>query len=1009
MILSKKEFQEKYIHSSLDTFLFDKIKNIFSNPELKNKHVNKQRRIEKLVNVFLLKKEENKYVLNPLWSNKLNSLFKEEFDLFNISYHEILISDLKTNFLKPLNLKFIITSHELFHIIIFTYINSLNNESFIDSNELGLPKKSSLSAEILKTLRKFLDYKLKLYFFIKYLDSKRIQFNHDLTLEKLNIDFEKGNKLFNINNILIDILKSNNIQDIPKELSSHLNQFKTFFKKQELDLNTFLYRIIQMSLNIFFELNIFKKYTTRSNKLIYDYVNVFNLEKFSQLQIICYLHNQIPMIVPPLDWNYKGKEGGFLLNKNNESLVLTKKIMSGYSKISYSQYLIDTINLIQKKEYKINKDYLSYIKTDLFKKHYGLKTFNELYDLYLNFKKQQLKYCDLLKKNNIFEDNILLIYSEEKNKLYATKAYKESTIEKRTILVNELKLKLNINSSMIEEYKILIQLEGEFTKYLNLYKNHLFIETFSDLYKNYNLYMVSNTDWRTRFYPVGRGLHRASGLYKYVLADANKIHLLITCDNDLLLLKKAISLYYKNIFNNVYTYDMNLLLSWFYENIEKDFNQKEINLILAFFKQIISTEENLNFVCENKYINHLYYLILNSKETSLFVFSLYEYFQYLKNKQHCSEWTFDFDQCSSGPMIYSLLSNDDNMLQLTNIYKVEKNIKYDLYNHYLQSFYEMVTKLLNDKKELSEWEKYLLEKKNIIFDRSFSKLIIMPTFYNMGKKGIKEHLLEIANKHSLFINNYKLFVSFLLPIITNLLKKLYKNTINYQQILVDICYFIYENNEHIHIKTLDGSLIKYAYLNEKMIYGKFYKGRKLISYRIYLPFEYSIKESLSEKHYLTFPPNYIHSLDAALCRIICNIFYYYTNTILEPLHDSFRVSLSNIHYLSVIIKYVYCYYFLNILFHQKKLGIDIILNGNLPCTYKICYNSENYELYKKLFPFSDIKYENILLETFIVNNLFNKDIEIKVQELLKKNNMLNVITDEAKLNDFINSEYMFYF
>lgn len=66
MILSKKEFEEKYIHSSLDTFLFDKIKTILSNPELKNKHVNKQRRIEKLVNVFLLKKEENKYVLNPL-------------------------------------------------------------------------------------------------------------------------------------------------------------------------------------------------------------------------------------------------------------------------------------------------------------------------------------------------------------------------------------------------------------------------------------------------------------------------------------------------------------------------------------------------------------------------------------------------------------------------------------------------------------------------------------------------------------------------------------------------------------------------------------------------------------------------------------------------------------------------------------------------------------------------------------------------------------------------------
>lgn len=50
------------MNSSLDTFLFTKIKNILRNPEIKDKYVNKQRRIEKLVNVFLLKKEENKYV-----------------------------------------------------------------------------------------------------------------------------------------------------------------------------------------------------------------------------------------------------------------------------------------------------------------------------------------------------------------------------------------------------------------------------------------------------------------------------------------------------------------------------------------------------------------------------------------------------------------------------------------------------------------------------------------------------------------------------------------------------------------------------------------------------------------------------------------------------------------------------------------------------------------------------------------------------------------------------------
>ena len=52
---------------------------------------------------------------------------------------------------------------------------------------------------------------------------------------------------------------------------------------------------------------------------------------------------------------------------------------------------------------------------------------------------------------------------------------------------------------------------------------------------------------------------------------------------------------------------------------------------------------------------------------------------------------------------------------------------------------------------------------------------------------------------------------------------------------------------------------------------------------------------------------------------------------------------------------------------------------------------------------------NIKIYYQILFNSFNKDIEIQVNELLNKNNMLNVILDESKLNDFINSEYMFYF
>jgi hypothetical protein len=63
----KEFFIKKYLISDIDNLLFNKIKNILSNKELSYKGTTtKQRRIEKLVNVYLLKKDENEYDINPL-------------------------------------------------------------------------------------------------------------------------------------------------------------------------------------------------------------------------------------------------------------------------------------------------------------------------------------------------------------------------------------------------------------------------------------------------------------------------------------------------------------------------------------------------------------------------------------------------------------------------------------------------------------------------------------------------------------------------------------------------------------------------------------------------------------------------------------------------------------------------------------------------------------------------------------------------------------------------------
>lgn len=65
-------FKEKYIVNNFNNIFFKNLEEILS---LDKSIVNKQRRIEKLTNIYLLKKDENKYEMNPLWSNKINNIF----------------------------------------------------------------------------------------------------------------------------------------------------------------------------------------------------------------------------------------------------------------------------------------------------------------------------------------------------------------------------------------------------------------------------------------------------------------------------------------------------------------------------------------------------------------------------------------------------------------------------------------------------------------------------------------------------------------------------------------------------------------------------------------------------------------------------------------------------------------------------------------------------------------------------------------------------------------------
>ena len=1028
--LNKEKFINKYIITETDKILFNNIKEILSKNILAK---NKQRRIEKLMNIYSLKKQEKLLEMNPFWKNTIFLIFNNELIHFEKIY-EYFKNIKRNDYFNSEKLNIIFTIKELFNLTIYTFIKNSNNYNSLTENNL---LKSTYISKLTVEIYKYFEQKISIIVFKKYFDEILKKNYTNIELDKLILKIEtnyltfKKDYVINWTDILFYLLES-------KQMIKNFNKKSNLYKEEKIKFLNYLNDqkeiilkyITKMSNYIihFFinELEIFKIFKRIKDYKTYDYLKIFNLEKFNKLNHIYYISNQLPMICEPLNWNYNGFNGGYLLNKNNKITSLTKSLSHGKSKIKYSKYFIDSINIIQKKEYIIDKNYLKYIKTNLFFKDFGIKTLDEIYSLYEKYWKNFEKYHIYLLQNELNLE-IFEIYNKKKYSIINSNEYRKKNEFEKIEIKNQLKKELNINEEFINLYKELILSEEDLYKSINMYKHYWFILNFSEIFINEKIYIVNRCDFRGRFYPVGRGLHRASGLFKYLLIDEipyqhNK--------TSIEYLKEYIVINYKQ-FGDKYT--KKDLINWFDNNIETS-SRFSNSKIINFLNAIINTNENLNINIDNfnfdinlkQYITNLYNLIISAKEPSLFLFGLIDYFNFKKDNKFFSTLLIDIDQSSSGPMIYSLLSQDKKMSHLTNVITENNEIRKDLYNHYLIQLKNLLDLIKKEKcfkqkvtnnnnvitiktKKLEEEDEiiiidYLVNNYNNIFDRNFSKLLIMPTFYNMGKLGIKKLLYNTIRtlEDKFLIENINKFVSIFSLIIEYSLYILYKNTIEYQKGLVDICKILYDSKNEINIYTLDGSFINYKYLETINNFGQIKINNKKISYRIFLPMQIYKKEILSNQHYLTFPPNFIHSIDGAICKIICNIFFKKYAYRLEALHDSFRINFISINNLNNIIKYVYIYYFFPKFFFKYKIGFK-------KESTELIINSEIFDDYKKLLPKFN-KNSNILYESFF-NKLF---VSVDIQNLLEKkfiehqNKFKNEFNDD-EIKFILNSNFMFYF
>jgi len=967
-------FELNYLSLEKENKLFKKIKDILS---LNETTLSKQRRIEKLLNVYLIDRESSRIEINPLWENKLFYTFNKEYNRF-MSLYPTSIKSLRYNLFSPLDLNDFFNVKLVFFTSIYIFLKVLKETS--GSTDVTEVKKSTYISSLVSEFYTILKPNIELYYFGVFSnDILRGRYGEIFKHRKFRYSWSQIQKK-SLNVELFNLLKEiePGLTIYSETYLSTLKEFDKYYNSNLIEIKTFLTQIAE---HVFFDLlssKVFFKLKTFKGGKTYDYVSVFDIGLFNSLDIITFLGNQIPMICPPLDWNLLGLKGGFILNKHNNIGRLTKSLLRGNSSIYYSSYTVNSINIVQSKRYNINKQVLSFVKKELFKSDFGVCSESDLYDLYKTKLDQYDRLKCYFKENDDFNEH-WLSYKNSLSSLLSSKSYYNKTVSERKQLIVNLRSDYNITKEFINYLVEYTDIKNKFFKELQMYKHHKFIILFSEIFCNQDLYLVSNLDFRTRFFPVGRGLHRASGLFKYLLFDPSDSFKYDS--SSLCYLKMFISL-------NLFDY-------------KEGFCSKD--LISEFDNRILCLDvethylDILSLLTHSKGSTALSKLVLNCSEPFLVSLCLYDYFSYMKDNNYISNLSLDFDQCSSGPMIYSLLSNDRSMGYHTNALPKDNN-KHDLYYNFLNHLKIKLSSLKIDKDLLTN----LVSNFDQIFTRSFSKSIIMPTFYNMGSKGrvsiirntltsfskdvfAKDTLIKVSNKLS--------------TMISNILKKEYLFTIEYQNSLVEICKVLSSKypNSSIDIRTLDGSSISYSYLESIIRYGRIYRNKTPYKYRLYSQLGEENKKH-SYNHYWSFPPNYIHSLDGAICRIICTIYHKSFCCYLEPLHDSFRIPLNQIDNLKSVIKYVYMFLFFPKFFHKWQLKLT---NQGL---------KKHQSDYSKLIPlyFPELPANLDILKYTFFDRLHTIDSEKLTQKIID-NIKIGVPFTEEEATSFFNSEFMFFF
>jgi|JFJP01.1.fsa_nt_gi hypothetical protein len=570
------------------------------------------------------------------------------------------------------------------------------------------------------------------------------------------------------------------------------------------------------------------------------------------------LSQHIPMIISPVDFK-----------TNTEIMDIVSPIPFGISDLKFSKLGMDSLNISHKKKFKINPIYyniLYYLHCHESLKYNNIFSFKKQKPLVSNYEyNKQLEYFI-----NITDNGFNSLKSFTRYHINTLLKIKITDIDKKISLYNFNKIcnsYCNIHQIESDDYNLMLKT----FKNLQILRNKRLLLLSSliicELLNSFPIYYSHKLDYRTRMYPWQYLISRTSGSLKHLLMDYKPMKL---TKNGIIELFRAYFM-------------IDVALSKKFEAFLLTLN---LNLNTTNFIKLLKDFYNDNYIKLYNIKKEIYYFLLLQVEIERIL---------KENKLIYSNINLEIDQNASGVVFLALFLKNKNLAEQCNLLNngLEKKNVYDYVNNHIKEF------LINKSfKEGHVMENYIIKDDNShrVFDffsktKKATKYAVMCFCFNQTGFGRMEYWKslwfdiynDIMTQEEYYILSklafdYKKFLEIIFPKLTEQLKIINKTL-----------KLITKKGFKVKIRTLDGAVISWDFFDTidkiRSVYNP--STNEHVSYRLKQVCKNSKGDLESNKsmHRKSFLPNIIHSIDAAIMRIIVKKIYDENHYIINQLHD----------------------------------------------------------------------------------------------------------------------------